>query len=172
MVDAEPETAEMVTAEAQQAVRRTVDDYAFAVDHRDDALYATLWAPGATLRIHEDGRTILARTLAETLGTPGRMRRFVSTMHAVVGHRATIHTHRAVAWTDCRAVHVAALRSGGHAAYEVGLRYDDVLVPAADGRWVFASRDLHLLWGTTTPAIVDDIFDAVVSPHLLDRAPT
>ncbi len=157
------------TAEdAERAIRRTVDDYAYAIDRRDDLLYATLWAPDATFRIFEHGRLVLTRTLAETLGTPGRMRRFVATMHAVVAHRSSVDDDRATASTDCRASHIVALASGGHVCYEVGLRYDDVLVPGPQARWVFASRDLQLLWGTAAPAVVEGIFDPVATPRLLD----
>lgn len=155
--------------DAGRAIRRTVDDYAFAIDRRDDALYAALWAPDATFRIFERGRLVLTRTLAETLGTPGRMRRFVATMHAVVAHRSTIDGDRATAITDCRASHVVALASGEHAGYEVALRYDDVLVPGPQGRWLFASRDLDLLWGTPFPVVAEGIFDLVADPGLLAR---
>jgi hypothetical protein len=147
--------------DAEREIRRTVDDYAYAIDRHDDDLYAGLWTPNATFRIFEYGKPVLTRTLAQTLGTPGRMRRFVATMHSVVGHRALVEGHRAVGETDCVAQHVMADGSGGHVIYEIGLRYHDVLLQQNDGRWLFASRDLHLLWGKSAAAVVTGIFEPI-----------
>ena len=153
-----------MTARSAEGIRRAVDDYAYSIDRRDDALYSTLWTSNATFRIFEYGTAVLTRTMAQILGTPGRMARFVSTMHSVVAHRSSVNGSRAIAETDCRATHIRSLADGSCLNYEVGLRYHDVLVEQQDGRWLFASRDLHLLWGTTAPAVVRGIFDALDAP--------
>lgn len=133
------------------ALRELAERYALAVDRRDGAALASLFA--------EDGELHIPRppeSLDPVIVTKGReaiesgikvMGRFDATMHAVVGQVVDVDRDRATGVVSCLAHHV---RRGTDLVWF--LRYHDDYVRTSDG-WRFVRRSLHVAWLEERPVI-------------------
>jgi SnoaL-like domain len=133
-------------------IRRLVNAYAVAVDHRDEAKFVRLWAPTGVLVIHGDGPdrpktnefripTDVARFI-ESLGRWDRLLHMVSTHHVVVdGDRATGEAY-------CDAHYVL-----GSDDLVMAVRYGDDYLKV-QSEWLLLRRAVNIMWTSTSPVTV------------------
>ena len=142
-----------MTPADRAAVRELVDRYALAVDERRAAEVAALFVADGVLAVPRPPASMaptterVGRAAIET--AMASLHRYVSTLHAVVGHVVDAAPddpeHRATGTTTCIAHHVMAADDGSLTNTVWGLRYHDVYV-TDDGTWRFARRALWVGW--------------------------
>lgn len=126
--------------------------YAQAVDRRDAAALAALFAPGARVHLPAGltGRDAPAKSIAvdEVLAP---LSRWIRTRHVVMQQRIEIAADGTTATGECygEAHHVAA-RDGDARDLVLHLRYLDEYV-CTDGDWRFAARRLVVDWSAQLP---------------------
>ncbi|MEU6658821.1 nuclear transport factor 2 family protein [Streptomyces sp. NPDC046821] len=128
------------------ALRRLVDTYALAMDRRDAALMAEVFAPDGRLVVHG-----LDGSVKEDRGTPearneilDQLSVFKHTFHLVGNHLADVDGSTATGTVYCLAHHYSA-GPDGSSDVVVPVRYEDEYVRTADG-WRIAVRAVHALW--------------------------
>ena len=139
-----------ISADDRFALRELVDSYGMAVDALDVDWFSSLWAPDATLVLH-DGTGEVRRWYGEEIGGMVKgVRRYLRTFHFVGNHRVHQEGDVVSGRTYCFAHHLqqgAEAADGAASDRVVAIRYDDVYAPdATEGRWRFAWRDVHMLW--------------------------
>jgi ketosteroid isomerase-like protein len=141
-----------VTAESGERdrarLRELVDEYAAAVDRRDSRAVAAMFTADGVLEVWSDpesasptlvhdGRAAIERAIAALDG-------FYATVHATANHSATIDGDVAVAQTRCLAHHVTGDLSAATDTV-LAVNYVDLIVRDS-GRWLFARRQVRMLW--------------------------
>lgn len=122
------------------AIRDVALRYARAVDRRDYALAATLFAEDAELLgpgFHVVGRDSVVRGLR-------RVEHYDATFHAVHNQLVELSGDTAEGETYCIAAHLFA-RDGRRRKLDWGIRYQDRYVRSAEG-WQLARRELVVDW--------------------------
>lgn len=142
------------TTDDRVLLRDLVDSYALAVDALDVERFATLWAPGAVLAVHDVTGAVRTWEGDRIPTMLTGVRRYLRTLHFVGSHRSWADGGDVRGTTSCFAHHLVAADAADGAATAahdrvVAIRYDDRYVPGAgDARWRFATRDVHILWRT------------------------
>jgi hypothetical protein len=135
------------------ALRRLIDEYAFAIDTRDPEAFVALFAPDGALVVYEPGESdpVVSYTGAAELTTVlGLVAAFDATFHVMANHVSNVDGERATARTYCLAHHLT--EGDGPAVDTVMLiRYDDAFA-FSDGRWLFVRRDVMRQWTDTATA--------------------
>lgn len=152
MLGPESEDA-MLTVTARFALRELVDAYALAVDRgaprevaslfaKDGRLVTLLRSGGADSPIVCQGRDAIASALSAGLT------RYLSTMHIVGSHHASVDGSQAVGEASCLAHHLYELE-GERRLLVMAVHYEDRYV-IEDGRWRFEERRLSSRWRRDT----------------------
>ena len=148
MNDASSEIADQV------ALRRLVDAYASAVDHRDVGAVTELFTDQGELvadfyrgpdghPVVRSGRPEIHRSIEQGL------ERYVRTTHVVGGHVVDLDGDTARGEATCLAHHIYE-RAGEQRLFVMALHYRDDYV-RDDGAWRFARRELRLDWSDDRP---------------------
>lgn len=136
------------------ALKALIDEYALAVDARDPARFADLFAPDGVLAVIEPGDpepsltysgTDELRTVIDLL-TP-----FTTTFHVMANHTATIDVPTAETTTYCLAHHLSEADGIDPRDTLMLIRYDDTLRKTPTG-WRFTRRDVLRQWTEYHPA--------------------
>lgn len=140
-------------AAAALALRRLIDEYAFAIDTRDPEAFVALFAADGALVVYEPGEAdpVVSYRGAQELNTVlGLVAEFDATFHVMANHVSDVDGERASARTYCLAHHLT--EGDGPASDTVMLiRYDDEFV-LGDGRWRFSERKVMRQWTDTAAA--------------------
>jgi ketosteroid isomerase-like protein len=125
----------------RDALRRLVERYATAVDHRDVASAAGCFVPEGRLRVGDDapleGRDAIVSAL-------GRLSRYEVTAHLLGHSNHVVDGDRATGESSCRAHHVYE-DAGVRRDWVMAIRYVDRYVRAGDG-WRIEDRHLVVDW--------------------------
>lgn len=136
-------------------LRALVDTYATAADARDDDLFVSLFAPGALLRLRQNGELLGVFAAPDGLrDATATLDRYRATMYLVANQTCTVDGDAATGTTYCFANHVAPV-GDGFENLQMVIRYDDAYVRDADGAWRFSLRDLNILWTEAHPVSLE-----------------
>jgi uncharacterized protein (TIGR02246 family) len=141
------------SVEDRLALRQLVDAYALAVDRRDVAAVAALFAdqgrlvsrlqfPAGDGELVRQGRDEIATAIAAGL------ERYVRTTHVVGGQIVQLDGDRARGDTVCLAHHVYD-KGDARRLLVMAVRYTDTYARCPDG-WCFTERQLDLDWRQDT----------------------
>jgi len=126
---------------ATLAMRRTAENYAFAVDQVDGERFAAQFTEDGVL-VAPLGNIVGRKALSEV---PRRVaERYARTWHAVFNLVPVIKGDTARAETYGIARHFMRDSSGSPICYEMTIRYADTFVRTNDGLWLLAERRLQL----------------------------
>lgn len=134
-------------------IRQLVERYAGAVDRRDPAAAADLFAPDAEFDMWLDPTTsdptARRRGHEEILASIKLLDRFVATQHVIASSVIDVAGDTASGLTQCTAHHIEATGEGSidRVLY---LTYVEQLV-RVEGRWRFARRELRVRWTSVLP---------------------
>jgi ketosteroid isomerase-like protein len=125
----------------RDALRRLVERYATAVDHRDVASAAGCFVPEGRLRVGDDapleGRDAIVSAL-------GRLSRYEVTAHLLGHSNHVVDGDRATGESSCRAHHVYE-DAGVRRDWVMTIRYLDRYVRSTEG-WRIEHRHLVVEW--------------------------
>lgn len=134
-------SAELEDLLDRDALRRLVERYVTAVDHRDLAAAAGCFLPDGRLTVG-DGSPLEGR--GAIVGALGRLERYEVTAH-VLGHsNHSVDGDRATGESWCRAHHVYE-EDGVRRDWVMAIRYLDDYVRSGDG-WQIQDRRLVVDW--------------------------
>lgn len=142
-------------SEDLRQIRQLVEDYALAADDADGACASALFTPTGEMRIYMDPARPEEFTTTAASGMDRAwisLREYAATSHIIGAHSATIDGDRATAVTTCVAHHVRDWPAG-RTDTVMHIRYEDAMV-RTDGRWLFATRELHMK-ALATNAVLD-----------------
>lgn len=129
------------------ALRRLVQQYAYAVDRNDPDLFVSLFIEDAVV----EGPGFCFAGHPQLAGVPGQLaRQFRGTMHCVFNHLVTIEGDAARGETYCIAYHGILGEDGQPMTLDWAIRYQDRYVRRGPA-WQIAYRRLAVEWTRTGP---------------------
>jgi len=155
------------SASDRTELKALIDAYALAVDDRDGERFIPLFLRGATLSTFPPGAT----EPRFALGGPEEIWAWIShranewthSFHCNMNHVCEVHGDQATGVVYCRANHLVEDVDGA-TNLTVAVRYVDRYA-RSDGRWRFASRDLHTLWCEEAPTRATSPFPVSPAPQ-------
>jgi hypothetical protein len=133
-----PEVQELLD---RDALRRLVERYSTAVDHRDVEGAVGCFLPDGRLRVGDDAPLEGREAIVSALG---RLSRYEVTAHLLGHSNHVVDGDRATGESWCRAHHVYE-DAGVRRDWVMAIRYHDRYVRAAEG-WRIADRHLVVEW--------------------------
>jgi len=126
----------------QTQLRKLVETYARAVDRRDAALFASLFADDAVLESHVS----TWQGKEQLTAIPVRMRTlYQTTLHTVMNQEVAVSGDAAEGETCSIAYHLYPPKDGKQERLDMTIRYKDRYV-RQNGEWLFARRKLVIQW--------------------------
>jgi uncharacterized protein (TIGR02246 family) len=126
----------------RDALRRLVERYATAVDHRDLEAAAGCFLPDGRLTVGE-GAALEGRDAI--VGALGRLERYAVTAHLLGHSNHAVDGDRATGESWCRAHHVYDDEGGTRRDWVMAIRYLDRYVRSEEG-WMIEDRHLVVDW--------------------------
>lgn len=141
----------MTTHDDLEALRDLSDRYAAGADHRDPALYTSVFLPEGHLFVHNpaDGPPIGQRHGHEALARVTELLgKYDLTFHFLGNRRYALADDglTATGEVNCIAHHITRADATDHVMH---IRYEDRYARAADGTWAIDERRLRVLFTET-----------------------
>jgi uncharacterized protein (TIGR02246 family) len=143
-----------MTAAERRELHELVERYAQAVDRRDSAAVAELFAEDgvlATWMNSDDAAATSERVGREAIAAAlESLKRYVATHHTISSHTSVVDGLHATGETLCTAHHLEDTADGRQDRV-LYIRYVDNFIRTS-GPWLFSRREVHVQWSSTLPA--------------------
>ena len=137
-----------VDPDTRAALSDLVDRYGSAVDDRDDAAFAALFAADAEVRIFQPGEdepAVVVRGEA-IASVPRPLRAYAATQHHMGGRVFDVDGAECTGRTSCTARHLVAAGGRDPSCLVMVITYRDRFVREDGGPWCIGRRDVHIAW--------------------------